>query len=173
MSSYGGPTSRFESARASRTFQRLQDLIENKGANRIKNTWLLEGIANKEIPPSKNFYRGKWMYPAHPSIDIGRESKANLDENRQGAKSLATIYSEQGMDVDDELEQIAREQSKIKALAKKYDIEPTDIYLKTPNPPAIAAPENQDSADQGDNQSQQDQATTQTQTKKKRRVAAK
>jgi len=46
------------------------------------------------------------MYPAHPTVDVGRESKANLEENRQGLRSMATITAEEAMywkDVDGQL----------------------------------------------------------------------
>lgn len=133
MSELGGPTARLESAQAQRTFRRWETILEDKAIDRLKNLALADGIQRGEIPATKAWMKGKWMFPAHPTIDVGRESKANLDENRQGAKSLADIYSEQGKDSEEELRQIAKEQKLIKDLAVEFGITPQDISLKTPN----------------------------------------
>jgi lambda family phage portal protein len=136
LSLLNGPGARLESAQAQRSFSRWQHLLEFKLLNPIKNLVILNGIAREEIPNHKLWSKGKWMFPAHPTIDVGRESVANLNENRQGLRSAADIFAEEGKDVNDEYEQIAKEARRRLDLAKKYDVPVTMISLPTSNVPA-------------------------------------
>jgi hypothetical protein len=86
--------------------------------------------------------KGEWRFPAKLSIDVGRESAANMNENRQGAKSLQEIAAEEGTDAFSRLEQIAIEAGFVKELAVKYGVPETAIRLTTtslPSTPAAAA----------------------------------
>lgn len=136
LSNLAGPAARLESAQAQRCFHRWQMLLKDKLLDRVKNLILLNGISNGEIPKIKSWMNGKWLFPAHPTIDVGRESAANLNENRQGLKSAAKIFGEQGEDVEDELRQIAKEARLKLDLAKEYDVPVTMISLPTSNVPA-------------------------------------
>jgi hypothetical protein len=97
------------SEQAKRAFQHGplgQKWLERTALTQIKNKVLASGIIRGKIPWTKNFTRGFFMYPAHPTVDVGRESKANLEENRQGLRSMATITAEEAMywkDVDNQL----------------------------------------------------------------------
>jgi broad specificity polyphosphatase/5'/3'-nucleotidase SurE len=76
------------------------------------------------------------------SIDVGRESTANLNENRQGIKSGQQIAAENGYDYEDTLEQLAIEAAKVSELAARYGVPETAIRLTTsslPSTPAAAA----------------------------------
>jgi hypothetical protein len=83
--------------------------------------------------------KGEWRFPAKLSIDVGRESAANMNENRQGAKSLQEIAAEEGTDAFSRLEQIAIEAAYIKELSSKYGIPETAIRMVTQQLPANAA----------------------------------
>jgi hypothetical protein len=90
----------------------------------------------------KRATRGEWRFPPKLTIDVGRESAANMNENRQGAKSLQEIAAEQGTDAFTRLEQIAAEASYVKELSERYEIPETAIRLVTnslPSTPAAAA----------------------------------
>jgi hypothetical protein len=115
---------------------------------------ILDAIARGEIPPPsllagetmvqalRRATKGEWRFPAKLSIDVGRESAANMAENRQGAKSLQEIAAEEGTDAFSRLEQIAIEAGFIKELAAKYGVPETAIRLTTnslPSTPAAAA----------------------------------
>lgn len=151
---YKGPSVRAEFAQADRVFTRHQQIITDKVLDPLKNAVILDAIAREQIPPPpmqsgetmvqaiKRATRGEWRFPPKPTIDIGRESAANLNENRQGAKSLQEIAAEQGTDAFARLEQIAIEASYVKELAQKYDVPETAIRLVTnslPSTPAAAA----------------------------------
>lgn len=151
---YKGPSVRAEFAAADRVFARHQGILTDKVLDPIKNAVLLDAIAREEIPPPpmqsgetmvqalKRATRGEWRFPPKLTIDIGRESAANMAENKQGAKSLQEIASEQGTDAFARLEQIAIEAAYIKELSNKYGVPETAIRLvvhSLPTTPAAAA----------------------------------
>ena len=151
---YKGPSVRAEFAAADRVFARHQGVLTDKVLDPIKNAVILDGIARGEIPSPatqdgetpvqalKRATRGEWRFPPKLSIDVGRDSAANLNENRQGAKSLQEIAAEQGTDAFTRLEQIAAEAAYVGELAEKYGIPETSIRLVTnslPSTPAAAA----------------------------------
>jgi capsid protein len=151
---YKGPSVRAEFAAADRVFARHQGILTDKVLDPVKNAVILDAIAREVIPPPplqsgetmvqalKRATRGEWRFPPKLTIDIGRESAANMAENRQGAKSLQEIASEQGTDAFSRLEQIAMEASYVKELSQKYQVPETSIRLVTnslPSTPAAAA----------------------------------
>ena len=151
---YKGPSVRAEFAAADRVFTRQQGVLTDKVLDPIKDAVILDAIARGEIPPPpllagetmvhalRRATSGEWRFPAKLSIDVGRESAANMNENRQGAKSLQEIAAEEGTDAFTRLEQIAIEASYVKQLAEKYGVPETAIRLTTnslPSTPAAAA----------------------------------
>jgi len=133
MSGLTGPAARFVSEQAKRTFQGWQRLLEDKKLNRIKNLVIANGIANGDLKAKPNWMRGVWQFPAHPTIDIGRESAANLNENRQGIKSMDTILGPEGLDGGEEREKIAQEAADWLRLSKKHNVPVEMMRLLTPN----------------------------------------
>jgi hypothetical protein len=151
---YKGPSVRAEFAAADRVFTRHQGVLTDKVLDPIKDAVILDAIARGEIPPPpllagetmvhalRRATSGEWRFPAKLSIDVGRESAANMNENRQGAKSLQEIAAEEGTDAFTRLEQIAIEAAYVKQLAEKYGVPETAIRLTTnslPSTPAAAA----------------------------------
>ena len=151
---YKGPSVRAEFAAADRVFARHQGVLTDKVLDPVKNAVILDAIARGEIPAPatqagetpvqalKRATRGEWRFPPKLSIDVGRDSAANLNENRQGAKSLQEIAAEQGTDAFTRLEQIAAEAAYVGELAEKYGVPETSIRLVTnslPSTPAAAA----------------------------------
>lgn len=151
---YKGPSVRAEFAAADRVFTRHQGVLIDKVLDPIKDAVILDAIARNEIPPPtlmagesmvqglRRATAGEWRFPAKLSIDVGRESAANMNENRQGAKSLQEIAAEEGTDAFSRLEQIAIEASFVKELSTKYGVPETSIRLVTnslPSTPAAAA----------------------------------
>jgi capsid protein len=153
-SEFKGPSVRAEFAAADRVFTRQQGVLTDKVLDPIKDAVILDAIARGEIPPPpllagetmvhalRRATSGEWRFPAKLSIDVGRESAANMNENRQGAKSLQEIAAEEGTDAFTRLEQIAIEAAYVKQLAEKYGVPETAIRLTTnslPSTPAAAA----------------------------------
>jgi hypothetical protein len=148
---YKGPSVRAEFAAADRVFTRQQGVLTDKVLDPIKDAVILDGIARGEIPPPtllagetmvqalRRATKGEWRFPAKLSIDVGRESAANMNENRQGAKSLQEIAAEEGTDAFSRLEQIAIEAGFIKELSTKYGVPETAIRMVTQQLPANAS----------------------------------
>ena len=151
---YKGPSVRAEFAAADRVFTRQQGVLTDKVLDPIKDAVIIDAIARGEIPPPpllagetmvhalRRATSGEWRFPAKLSIDVGRESAANMNENRQGAKSLQEIAAEEGTDAFTRLEQIAIEAAYVKQLAEKYGVPETAIRLTTnslPSTPTAAA----------------------------------
>jgi capsid protein len=151
---YKGPNVRAEFAQADRVWDRHRGVLSDKVLDPIKNDVLLIAIAEGDIPapPAKEgetavqalrrALRGEWRWPARMSIDVGRESTANLNENRQGIKSGQQIAAENGYDYEATLEQLAIEAAKVSELAAQYGVPETAIRLTTsslPSTPAAAA----------------------------------
>jgi lambda family phage portal protein len=123
MSALGGATARLESAQAQRAFEHYQNVLEDKFLNRIKNIVIARGITDGLIPNVPKWNNGIWQYGAHPTVDVGRESQANIAEMQVGLKTAADIYGEQGKDWQEEQEQLAKEKANMKALAVKYGLD--------------------------------------------------
>ena len=153
-SDFKGPSVRAEFAAADRVFTKQQGVLTDKVLDPIKDAVILDAIARGEIAPPtlitgetmvqalRRATKGEWRFPAKLSIDVGRESAANMNENRQGAKSLQEIAAEEGTDAFARLEQIAIEAGFVKELAVKYGVPETAIRLTTtslPSTPAAAA----------------------------------
>lgn len=151
---YSGPSVRAEFAAADRVFHRHQGVLQDKVLDPIKNAVLLDAIAREELPPPslqsgetmvqalRRATRGEWRFPPKLTIDVGRESVANMSENRQGAKSLQEIAAQEGTDAFARLDQIAAEAAYVRDLAQKYGIPETAIRLtvqQLPSTPAAAA----------------------------------
>ena len=132
MSALGGATARLESAQAQRSFEHYQNVLEDKFLNRIKNIVIARGITDGLIPNVPKWNNGVWQYGAHPTVDVGRESSANISEVAVGLKSAASIFGEQGLDWQEEQEQIAKEKANMQELAIKYklDVGMLDPQLK-------------------------------------------
>jgi hypothetical protein len=145
---YKGPNVRAEFAAADRVAAEKQGILTDKVLDPIKDAVLLNAIAEGELeaPPKlkgetmaqalKRATRGEWRFPAKLTIDVGRESAANLNENRQGAKSLQEIAAEEGTDAFSRLDQIAAEAAYVSELAKRYGIPETAIRMVTQQLPA-------------------------------------
>ena len=149
--SYKGPNVRAEFAAADRVATEKQGILTDKVLDPIKDAVLLNAIAEGELEAPKKLKgetmaqalkratRGEWRFPAKLTIDVGRESAANLNENRQGAKSLQEIAAEEGTDAFSRLDQIAAEAGYVKELSSKYGVPETAIRMVTQQLPANAA----------------------------------
>jgi lambda family phage portal protein len=123
-SAMSGPTARLEMQQAGRTFRRYQKLLEDKVLRPIKNIVIADAVARGLIEDNvgTRTTKGIFNFGANVSIDLGRESQANIAEFKTGLRTAADIYSERGQDFESSLRQRAQEASFIKKLSKEYDI---------------------------------------------------
>lgn len=107
-----GTYTRLISEQAKRAFQHGplgQKWLERSALNDIKRNALWAGIVRGDIPYEEDWNKGSFMYPAHPTVDMGRESKANIEENARGLLPMSVISGEAGRYWEDDDAQLARE----------------------------------------------------------------
>jgi lambda family phage portal protein len=142
-----GTAVRLISEQAKRTFERWQGHLQRAFLERVKNAAILSGIAQGAIDWTDDFDNGKWIFPAHPTVDIGRESDANLAENRQALKTAEDIFGEQGKDAEEEQQIIGAEAERIIRIAQRvsrdtgvsFEVALNLIQMVTPNQSSGAA----------------------------------
>ena len=148
LSGMGSADVRGQLVQVFRTIQSWQAHIEECALNRIKNVALAHGIAAGRIPYHTNFMRGKWRYAAAATIDAGRQSAADINENAAALRSASAIFAENGEDFEDEVEMLAYEESFRRQMAEKYGVPADSIRLPRPgSQPALTAPDTGDPAD--------------------------
>ena len=141
-SAMSGPTARLEMQQAGRTFRRYQKLLDDKVLRPIKNIVIADAVARGLIENNvgTRTTKGIFNFGANVSIDLGRESQANISEFRAGLTTASQIYSERGLDFESSMRQRAIEAKLIKDLAEKYGVAPetiSDIVTPTPPPPQL------------------------------------
>lgn len=141
LSGLSGPAARMDSQQAQRVIEWHQQNMKERLMDRVKNTYLMEGIASGQIPYTPNWHRGAWQFPPWLSIDSGRDTNAGIAAWRAGLLSKADWFNEGGQDSEEQEAIIAEENNrtieKAKELSKKHDISlevvMTMFDLRTPN----------------------------------------
>lgn len=143
LAKLGGPTVRLEMALAGRTFKRWQCIMEDRFFERIKNLVLADAISKGQIPPHPNFTNGKWIYPADPTIDVGRDTQAGIAEFKAGLRTASDVYGSKGEDYEDAIRQRAYEVKMAQDLSTEYGVPIESISdafkpsAPTPPPPSL------------------------------------
>jgi hypothetical protein len=141
LSGLGGPAARMDSQQAQRVIEWHQQNMKERVLEKVKNTYIMDGIAEGKIPYNPNWFRGSWQFPPWLSIDVGRDSAAGINEWRAGLRSKADWFNESGQD-SEEVEAVITEESSrtiatAKALAEEHDIPFEVAYnileTRTPN----------------------------------------
>lgn len=109
LSGLGGPSARMDSQQAHRVIQGHQANMVSRALNRIKDTKLMEGFARGRIKFTPAWRKGNWDFPPAISIDVGRDSKAAIEENRAGLLSKDAWYAETGEDAEEQAAIIKQE----------------------------------------------------------------
>ena len=116
-----GTAVRQESQQAKRTIERWQRIIKQRWIVPIRARVILNALTTEQItikPKSMaEIHKIKISWPAHPTVDAGRESAANCSEYSLGLKSAESIFRERGEDWEQETVQIQREQTLTTALS--------------------------------------------------------
>ena len=114
-----GVAARLESAQARRTFQRWQRIMRDKWLMPIWNRVMMHGVESGQLQLSDQgkaeISKVKIIWPAHPTVDVGRESSANVAEFNANLKAGESITEERGDDYDEMMEQKQYEAKKERA----------------------------------------------------------
>jgi hypothetical protein len=124
-----GPTARLEMQQAGRTFRRYQKLLEDRVLRPLKNIVIADGVARGLIANNlgSKSTKGVFNFGANVSIDLGRESVANIAEFKAGLTTASSIYAEKGLDFESSMRQRALEAKLVKDLAEQYGVSPDTI----------------------------------------------
>lgn len=140
MSGLGGPAVRFEINQANRVFVAfLEDVLEPMWLRPIAGAWLPMEIASGRLPFHPLWYQFKTPRPASISIDLGRDSKAGVEENRAGLTTATDWYAEVDEDFEEQTDRLVYEAKYREAKRTGVPIEsikevPLDqIRMITPN----------------------------------------
>jgi lambda family phage portal protein len=143
-SSMSGPTARLEMQQAGRTFRRYQKLLEDRVLRPLKNIVIADGVARGLIANNLGgkSAKGIFNFGANVSIDLGRESVANIAEFKAGLTTASSIYAEKGLDFESSMRQRALEAKLVKDLAEQYGVSPDTIsdINKPVQAPAFGSP---------------------------------
>lgn len=93
-----GTASRFESAMAAREFEQTQLVVEEALLNRIVRRVIARGMQLNDIDEVPDFDSGEWRFPAKATADVGRESKADIEEVKLGLRSKTQVNADNGED---------------------------------------------------------------------------
>lgn len=143
MAGLGGPATRMMSTQAQRTFEAHQNTLERRFLNPTCS-WVtsVSMFETKRLPFHPEWYKFKITRPPHTTIDVGRESVANLAEHQRGLMSGRKIAEERGEDIiDDVHENREREASDLleratrlsKASGRPFELCLSLICNSTPN----------------------------------------
>jgi len=145
-----GTAVRMEAAQAAREFEMTQLTLEEKLLYPIVLRVIARGIQLGHLPAVPDFDAGEWRFPAKVTADVGRESKALIDETMAGIISKTQIAADRGEDRNiirgllraEAMELVEDAKMVQDASGGVLDL-PTAIYMlerRAPNAPAIPAP---------------------------------
>ncbi len=129
-------------------FYEIRTSALKPGLNRVWRHVLSYAIANKELtengvpletPP--DWDQVFWQPPRRSSVDIGRESRAIIEELRSGMRTLRDVLGEYGLDWRDVMTQRAAELKLQRSLEDQAGIPPGSLSSLMPTPPAPPAEE--------------------------------
>lgn len=141
LSGLSGPAARMDSQQAQRVIEWHQQNMKERVLERVKNMYLMDGIASGKIPYVPGWFRGSWQFPPWLSIDVGRDSAAGINEWRSGLKSKGEWFAESGEDAEEQEAKIAEETertiTKAKEIAERHELPFEVAYnileTRTPN----------------------------------------
>jgi capsid protein len=126
-----GPAVRLESKQAERTFQAKIDVLEWTLLNPVAVWCITWGMENGMLRFNPNWYKFEFTRPSHPSIDVGRESTADLSEHERGLITGADITQQRAKNIFKTIEQKAKEAQWAIKMAEKYEV-PIEMVMSFP-----------------------------------------
>ena len=135
----GGVPARLESAQAKRTFEWWQAFLDDNYHQPNYRRWIAHGIVTGRLRLSSlaRMPRVVTSAPAHPTVDVGRESRANVSEYEAGLKTFSEVVQEQGKNPREEIERLANDAQLMIDTAKRRGI-PLELIMPKKAPAAGA-----------------------------------
>ena len=93
-----GTSVRLVSKQAERTFNSEIDNLEQRVIDPLVAWVISDAMESGRLPRSAEWFYYRAARPSHPTVDVGRESAANLNELNAGVRTEEQICTEQGLD---------------------------------------------------------------------------
>jgi capsid protein len=149
-----GTAVRMEAAQAAREFEMTQLTLEEKLLNPLVRRVIARGMQLGHLPTVPDFDSGEWRYPAKVTADVGRESKALIDEIMAGVTSKTQVSADRGEDREmtraflrtEAIELVEDAKMVQEASGGVIDLQ-NAIYMlerRAPNAPTVTAPASAD-----------------------------
>lgn len=123
LAGMNGTATRLMSAQAERTFVNCQENLERRFLDPVIIRRTMFEMENGRLPFNSEFYKFKVQRPAHPTVDVGRESSANLAELNAGVITEDDIAQEAGRDGSEIRLQRGRETRERLKIAQEIAVE--------------------------------------------------
>ena len=146
-SKLAGSGVRLTVARADRRFSYRQTLLIDR---MLRPLWLWvigNAIAEGKLPAVAGWTEVNFTTPRRVTVDAGREAAQNREDVKAGLKTLSDHFAELGMDINEELENRAREMKLIQHVAAKYGLAPQDLYASFHTPAGTGTDQQQTQSD--------------------------
>ena len=136
MAGLPGPGIRFDIGQAKRTFDEIIHLVARMWIRRIAGWVIAKGAKAGAIPRHPLWHSFMIARPTYITIDLGRDSKAGIEENRMGLYTATEWYNETDQDFEEQTDTLAYEAAYRRRAVKRYAVDGVvleDIRMLTPN----------------------------------------
>lgn len=130
MAGLGGPAVRFEIGQANRVFTAfLEDVLEPMWFRPIVGSWLALELNEGRLPFHPRWYVFKTPRPASITIDLGRDSRSGIEENKAGLLTASSWYAETDEDFEENTERLGQEAAFRQDVATRYKVPLEEIRM--------------------------------------------
>lgn len=110
------------------SFFRIRSSVLQAACKRIyRHVMAYSKVVDIKAKTPADWWRCSVGAPRAVNVDVGRNSRALIEEIGSGAKTFATAYAELGLDYRAELRQKAVEAKYIRDLATKFEVDPSEV----------------------------------------------
>lgn len=146
MTGIQGPGVRAASNKDKRSIGQWQLVLTECFLDPVADWLLRDGIRTGEIPYHPKFNQGAWIFPPHPTIDVGRESAAKLSEYNAAVTTGQIICEEDGHTIEESQAQCGHETENLMEIsmdiAKRRKVDWREVYaMLKPGNRIIMSPE--------------------------------
>jgi hypothetical protein len=142
---------------AERTFREKTELVERSLLEPVCSWVTNWAMQNGRLPFNPNWYQFQFHRPPTLTIDVGRESAANLAEHERGVLTGSEICQERGKTFDWVIRQKAREARLAMDVAEEFDVPISMVTaLAAPQP---GQPPKEDTEEEDDEETENEPST--------------
>jgi capsid protein len=135
-----GATTRLIAAKFQRRIEQIQAEVIYPLWKRCVGYAVAKGIKQGLLPENKEWYKLEPSYPKSFSVEQFKDVKSDLELYSKGVMTGTQMASANGWDYKKNLEEKAKELAYAREIAEKYDINPAELIMQTPNGNPIANP---------------------------------